>query len=132
MDLGDYIETREYNLDINVLGLRDLQSFGIMPIKKAFIKFRIKSLLPPEKAQAVTNIQTEPSASGQNPNINTLITFSASLPVDNLYCPSLGCDSYDFIMKGLSQPLIGTFSIPIGEIKAAQEQEWEQLFSICQ
>ena len=37
-------------MDINVLGLRQLESFGLMPIKKPFVKFRVKSLLPPEKA----------------------------------------------------------------------------------
>jgi len=47
---------KEYSVDLNVLGLRELESFGLMPIKKPFIKFRIKSLLPPDKAQAVTNI----------------------------------------------------------------------------
>lgn len=50
MKIGDLIPTQEYSIDINVLGLRDLQSFGLMPIKKPFIKFRLKSLLPPEKA----------------------------------------------------------------------------------
>lgn len=42
--------TKEYDMDINVLGLRQLESFGLMPIKKPFVKFRVKSLLPPEKA----------------------------------------------------------------------------------
>lgn len=87
-----------------------------MPIKKPFIKFRIKSLLPPEKAQAVTNIQTDPKASGSNPNINTLLTFSVALPTDKLYCPRLACDVYDYIYKGMSQPLVGTFTIPMGDI----------------
>mmetsp|Transcript_108930 Transcript_108930/g.150663 ORF Transcript_108930/g.150663 Transcript_108930/m.150663 type:complete len:285 (+) Transcript_108930:1299-2153(+) len=50
LDLSKYVECQEYNVDINVLGLRDLQSFGLMPIKKPFVKFRVKSLLPPEKA----------------------------------------------------------------------------------
>lgn len=50
MKLSDYVPTKEYDLDINVLGLRELESFGLMPIKKPFIRFRVKSLLPPEKA----------------------------------------------------------------------------------
>ena len=48
--LSTYVPTKEYDLDINVLGLRQLESFGLMPIKKPFVKFRVKSLLPPEKA----------------------------------------------------------------------------------
>jgi hypothetical protein len=50
MKLADYIPMKEYTIEINVLGLRQLESFGLMPIKKPFIKFNIKSLLPPEKA----------------------------------------------------------------------------------
>ncbi len=99
------------------MGLRQLESFGLMPIKKPFIKFRIKSLLPPEKAQAVTNVQTDPNANGPNPNINTMLTFNVQLPVEELYCPSLACDAYDYVYIGCSQPLIGTFSLPVGDIK---------------
>ena len=76
MKLEDYVPTKEYDLDINILGLRQLESFGMMPIKKPFIKFRVKSMLPPEKAQAVENVSTDPNACGANPNINTLLTFN--------------------------------------------------------
>ena len=62
-------------------------------------------------------MQTDPNAPGCNPNINTMITFNVELAREELYCPSLACDAYDFVYKGFSQPLIGTFSIPIGEIK---------------
>jgi hypothetical protein len=75
LKLTEQIEYKEYNVEINVLGLRELESFGIMPIKKAFIKFNLRSLLPPEKAQAVTNIKTQPGAAGSSPNINTMINF---------------------------------------------------------
>lgn len=56
MNLTEYMEFKEYNVEINVLGLRNLQSFGLMPVKKPFIKFNIRSLLPPEKAKAVQNV----------------------------------------------------------------------------
>jgi hypothetical protein len=94
-----------------------------MPIKKAFIKFRPRSLLPPERAFAVTDVNTEPKESGANPNINTLVTFQAQLPSDNLYCPKLACDAYDFICKGLTQPKIGTFTINVGDIYEEQTNE---------
>jgi hypothetical protein len=73
-----------------------------MPIKKPFIKFNLRSLLPPEKAQAVTNIQTQPNQSGCNPNINTMLSFAMELPCDPLFCPKLQCDVFDFVYKGLS------------------------------
>ena len=123
MRLSEYVPVKDYNLEINVLGLRNLESFGLMPIKKPVVKFRIKSLLPPEKAQAVTNVTTDPKANGPNPNINTMLTFNVQLPIEHLYCPSLACDAYDCVFIGYSQPLIGTFSIPIGDLKAKYEHE---------
>lgn len=50
LKLTEQIIYKEYSVEINVLGLRDLESFGLMPVKKAFIKFNLRSLLPPEKA----------------------------------------------------------------------------------
>lgn len=121
--LSSLVKTRELNIDIHALGLRELESFGIMPIKKAFVRFRPRSLLPPERAFAVTNVETEPKESGPNPNINTLVTFQAQLPVDNLYCPRLACEAYDYVCKGISQPKIGTFSINVGDIYFQQQKE---------
>lgn len=84
-----------------------------MPIRKPFIKFHIKSLLPYEKAMAVTNVRTEPS-NGPDPNINTLLTFQANLPEETLYCPVLTCEVFDYVFLGLSQPIIGSFVINLG------------------
>jgi len=50
LKLTEEIEYKEFNVDINVLGLRNMESFGLMPVKKPFIKFNLRSLLPPEKA----------------------------------------------------------------------------------
>jgi hypothetical protein len=41
------LKIKSMNVDINVLGLRDLITTGLLPIKKAYIKFSVKSLLPP-------------------------------------------------------------------------------------
>ena len=51
--LESTIPMKEQNVDINILGLRYLESLGILPVKKAFIRFLMKSLLPPEKSKAV-------------------------------------------------------------------------------
>ena len=48
----------EYKIEINILGLRDLQSVGILPVKKAFIVFNLKSLVPPDCASAIENVKT--------------------------------------------------------------------------
>jgi len=48
MRLTDKIDFKEFTVEINALGLRNLQSFGLVPVKKPFVKFNLRSLLPPE------------------------------------------------------------------------------------
>ena len=48
--------------------------------------------------------------------MNSTMKFQIPLPTDPLYCPSLSCAVYDYIFRGFSQPLIGTFALPIGEL----------------
>ena len=115
----------DYEVTINVLGLRELQSPGILPVRKAFINFNLRSLYSPTKAHAIANIETQPSSTGCNPTISTVIRFKISLPLEALYCPSLTWGVYDYIFKGLSQPLIGNFVIPIGELQHLQEEVFE-------
>ena len=98
-----------------VLGLRNLQSAGILPVKKAFIKFNCKSLVPPD-GPVVKNIKTTPTAPGSNPTMNVTMKFQIPLPIDPLYCPRLACSVFDNLFRGYSQPLIGNFSLPIGEL----------------
>jgi len=50
VSLVDEVETKEYQVEINALGLRNLQSLGLFSIKKAFVRFNTKSMLPHEKA----------------------------------------------------------------------------------
>ena len=95
LDLYDTVDMMERNVEINVLGLRHLVSTGLLPVTKAFIKFHIKSLLPPEKSKAVQNVMTNPKDPGSNPNVNTMISFTMSLPKNPLYCPKLTCDVFD-------------------------------------
>ena len=49
--------------------------------------------------------------------------FSIPLPVDNLYCPKLTCQVFDNIFKGFNQPLIGVFTVPVGELMLALKKE---------
>ncbi len=44
-------------------------------------------------------------------------------PSNELFCPKLACDVYDYVYKGFSQPLIGTFTISIGDIMKEQREE---------
>jgi hypothetical protein len=50
LKLTEEIEYNDFDVEINVLGLRNVESFGLLPVKKPFIRFNLRSLLPPEKA----------------------------------------------------------------------------------
>lgn len=57
VNLENRVEFKEFEVDMLILGLRGLQSPGILPVKKAFVQFNIKSLVPPNST-AVENIRT--------------------------------------------------------------------------
>ncbi|CAG9332379.1 unnamed protein product [Blepharisma stoltei] len=104
-------------VEINCLGLRDLvPALGWLPINKAFVKFDMNSLQVPGENLMIRNIETQPSEPGRNPNISSIVKFDCKMPVNKLFCPTLSCNVYDNLFKGLSQPLIGTFAINLGEI----------------
>ena len=62
-------------------------------------------------------MQTKPRP-GSEPNYNTVLEFSAKLPIDKLYRPILPCEIYDCVFFGASQPLIGTLNIDLGKVIA--------------
>lgn len=110
----------EYNIDINVLGLRSLVSAGLLPVKKAFCKFSVKSILPPAQAKAVSDIYTSPDEGGEDPNIRTTLKLTANIPSDPYYCPRMTCTAYDKLyFEGMAQPIIGTFTLKLGDILTA-------------
>jgi hypothetical protein len=98
------IKMREFNVMMNILGLRHLQTAGILPVKKAFILFNLKSMVSPDVGNAIENIKTEPSAPGPDPTLKTLMDFDIELPTEELYCPRMACTVYDSVCFGLSQP----------------------------
>lgn len=107
----------EVTVEINILGLRDLKpAVGWMPVNKAFMKFDLKSLQLPGESLVVQELRTQPFEPGPNPNINSVLSFSCMIPKDPLYCPALNCTVHDYVLYGLSQPLLGTFSIQIGDL----------------
>ena len=44
MKMNEMVEKLEFDIFINCLGLRELQSVGLMPIQKAFVAFKVNSL----------------------------------------------------------------------------------------
>jgi hypothetical protein len=114
--MEEEVETKEFQVSMNILGLRGLMSPGLLPVKKAFLQFNLKSMVPPALGTNLENIRTEPKMAGADPTLSTLIEFLAPLPVDTLFCPRMACSVFDNIAMGISQPLIGTFVIPIGDL----------------
>jgi hypothetical protein len=36
------VENRSFSIDVNIMGLRDLESFGLIPVRKPFVKLYVK------------------------------------------------------------------------------------------
>ena len=108
---------------MNILGMRGLQSPGLLPVKKAFVNFNLKGLVPPKIGTNLKNLKTVAKAPGANPTINTLMKFEVPLPTEELFCPRLSCQVYDTVFAGFSQPIIGNFTIPIGALMISLHEE---------
>jgi len=68
-------------------------------------------------------VNTLPGAGGPNPTLNTTINVTVPLPTAPLYCPRLSSTVYDYIFRGWNQPMIGVFTMPIGEYMLALKAE---------
>ena len=114
--LEHFVKKNQIVFEIQVLGLRGLQSVGILPVKKATMQFGFQQLLPAGTEVIAPNVHTDPGPAGANPTMNTLITTKMPLPEDRLLCPSMQVHVNDNILTGFVQPLIGNFVINLGEI----------------
>ena len=56
--------------------------------------------------------------------MNSIISFNVPLPIDNKFAPSMACRVYDKCFLGFDAALVGTFTIPIGDLMAEQEEEY--------
>lgn len=119
-DQNAVVQFDEFNIEINVLGLRSLVSSGLLPVKKAYVQFGLKTLVPPLVGATIEDIMTTPGPSGPDPTINTIVSFRMLLPEDPQFSPSMACRVFDKIFKGFDGQLIGVFTIPIGEIMHEQ------------
>jgi len=63
------------------LGLRNLQSAGLLPVQKASIAFNFKNMVPENSDYVIRDIETEPGPSGANPTIITKLEYQMQLPV---------------------------------------------------
>jgi hypothetical protein len=110
-------ETIPYRCEMNILGLRELKPLSVFPVKKAFIKFDMNSLnVTGRPEDALQQIVTVPCESGDSPTINTVITFDAKLPKDDIFIPDLQCEVYDHLLSGMANSLLGLFTLNIKHI----------------
>lgn len=124
-----------FDFDINILGLRKLEPLGILPVRRPFIHFDLNSIIIPSKRNtSVTqhkSIKTEPIYSGANPTINTTVNFKFNLPKEEIYVPSLMSMVYDKVLIGISNNLLGLFTINLNNMikltnnKRIEDQEEE-------
>ena len=77
------------------------------------MKIDLRAITFPGEIELISEISTQPSTHGANPNIGAVLSFKCKIPKDPLFCPSLSCNVYDYLLSGISQPLIGTFSIDL-------------------
>jgi hypothetical protein len=100
LNLSKFITMNQILFEIQVLGLRNLQSVGILPVKKATMNFGFANLLPATSEITVKSIKTDPGPAGSDPTINTLISHKMPLPEDQLLCPALTVTVNDNIFNG--------------------------------
>jgi hypothetical protein len=107
----------KYRLKIQALGLRNLKSAGIIPVRRAFVQFDMKSLALLSGQKNREPIRTEPKESGSDPNICSIITEDILLPSNPTLWPNLSCLVYDYVIEGLYEPCLGYFAIDLVNYK---------------
>mmetsp|Transcript_4050 Transcript_4050/g.3879 ORF Transcript_4050/g.3879 Transcript_4050/m.3879 type:complete len:713 (+) Transcript_4050:1971-4109(+) len=87
-----------------------------MPVNKAYVKVNLNSIQIPGEDLLIQELETQPFESGPNPNISSVLSFTCKIPIEPLYCPVLTCYVHDYMLSGLSKPLLGAFSIDLSEV----------------
>ena len=118
-------ETIEYNFTINALGLRDLKPLTFIEIKKPFISFDLNSIDVTKRIAPLDEIKTQPNESGPNPNVNSIISFTAQLPKELDFVPQLQCNVYDHVLGGMMTKLLGVFLLDIKQIIKETERVYK-------
>ena len=109
-------ETTPYNFEINALGLRSLKPLSFIKIKKPYVSFDLNSINVSSNGENLQPVSTLPNETGPDPNINSVIKFTAKLPKDEIFIPEFQCNVYDHVLGGLSKRVLGIFLIDIKQI----------------
>ena len=120
-------ETTLYNFEINALGLRNLKPLSFIKIKKPFISFDLNSInVSSTDGENLQPVSTLPNETGSDPNINSVIKFSAKLPIDETFMPEFQCNVYDHVLGGLSKKILGVILIDINQIIKGTKKQFEE------
>lgn len=112
------IHRTRHHVKINILGLRELESTGMLPIKTAGIKIATSSLRQAENlgnGAVFTNLQAIAKTSGSNPTIGSVLVVSCDIPAEIKIMPVISCSVFESGFRLFSSDsTIGTFSINVG------------------
>jgi hypothetical protein len=107
----------KHHIKINILGLRNLQSNGIFPVKSVNVKINTSSLKAVNQIQrgsAFSNLTAISKSGGANPSIGTVLSITVDLPDELIFIPTLSCQVLENSLSFLkSESLIGTFQIEL-------------------
>ena len=120
-------DTTLYNFEINALGLRSLKPLSFIKIKKPYISFDLNSInVSSTVGESLQPVSTLPNETGPDPNINSVIKFSAKLPIDETFMPEFQCNVYDHVLGGLSKRILGIILIDIKQIIKGTKTQYEK------
>ena len=120
------IPKKRHHIKISILGLRGLESVGILPIKTAGIKIATSSLQAVENMRngaVFTDLVAMAKTSGSDPTIGTVLSLSADIPADVKIMPIISCavQEMGFRLFG-NRNTIGSFSIDLGRFAVVTKQ----------
>lgn len=120
------IPKKRHHIKISMLGLRSLESVGILPIKTAGVKIATSCLQAVENMRngaVFTDLVAMAKTSGNNPTVGTVLSLSADIPADVKIMPIISCavQEMGFRLFG-NQNTIGTFSIDLGRFAVVTKQ----------
>ena len=93
-----HMEKSKHHIKIGILGLRNLQSSGFLPVKRVKVKINtssLKSIRKMREGAAFTDLVAVAKSKGSNPTIGSVLNMTVELPTDIANMPSLSCQVID-------------------------------------
>eukprot|EP00004_Rigifila_ramosa_P005707 TRINITY_DN16378_c0_g1_i1.p1 TRINITY_DN16378_c0_g1~~TRINITY_DN16378_c0_g1_i1.p1 ORF type:complete len:1467 (-),score=375.36 TRINITY_DN16378_c0_g1_i1:84-3968(-) len=101
-------EMRKCNLELTIVGLRNLEPFELLPIQSPFLVFDIT-----DGVSLKTKKCSKPS--GDNPNYLTIEKIEIEVPVKEIFAPTINIKVRDSRLAGVHTPVCGTASFSLAD-----------------